>query len=67
MFQNSSMLLEQLKLFETSESLLKIGKYFQKTEFLSAKRKNESDYEGKAGQIHSDLQNFFAVLIFVVF
>ena len=61
------MLLEQLKLFETSESLLKIGNYFQKTEFLSVKRKNVSDYEGKAGQIHSDLQNFFVVLIFVVF
>ena len=61
------MLLEQLKLFLSNDSLLKKGNYFQWTDFVSVKSRNESDYEEKAGQIHNDLQTFHAIVIFVVF
>ena len=42
------MMLDQLKLFESSESLLKIGNYFQETDFVSVKSKNVSDYNETA-------------------
>ena len=47
---------------------VKTGNYSQLIDFVSVKSENVSDYEEKAGQIHSDLQTFHhAIVIFVVF